>query len=77
MEDTINDNIALATAGVFAVTLVGSMIFSLAAIVTSRELKTTTKLLATLCSLVLFVSVFAVFYVIAVVLFVPQGMIMD
>ena len=77
MEDTINENIALATAGVFAVTLVGSMIFSLAAIVTSRELKTTTKLLATLCSLVLFVSVFAVFYVIAVVLFVPQGMIMD
>ena len=76
-ESSVTATIALATAIGFAVTLVGSIIFCLATIVTSRELKFTSKLMAVLCSLVLFLSVFAVFYLIAMAMFVPVGMYID
>ena len=77
VEDTVNESMALATIIVFAATLFGAIALSLTAIVVSGEMEWKTKLVAVLCSLVLFVSCFAVFCLIFMTLFVPYGMMMD
>ena len=77
VEDTVNDSMALATIAAFAVTLFGGIALSLAAIVVNGKMEWKTKLVAVLCSLVLFVSCFAFFFLIAMTLFVPYGMMMD
>jgi len=77
VEGTIDERIANATLGMFAILLLGSITFSLAAIVMCRDINLVTKLLAIISSCALFFLCFVVFYVVAIYLFVPQGLIMD